>query len=38
MYAIMNTCQELQKVGIDVGELEDAAAQGEAVVKALQDK
>ena len=58
MYAIMNTCQELQKargrpppaalergartaaggarqVGVDVGAVEDAAAEGEAAYKAL---
>ena len=29
--------QELQKVGVDVGAMEDAAAAGEAAVKAVEE-
>lgn len=38
MYAVMNTSQELQKVGIDVGELEDAAREGKEAVARVQAK
>ena len=38
MYAVMNTCQELQRVGVDPGELETAYATNEAAVEALQTK
>ena len=38
MYAIMNTCQELQRVGVDPGELETAYATGAAAVEALEAK
>jgi len=36
MYAVMNTCQELQTVGVDPGALEDACAAGKEAVEALQ--
>jgi len=35
MYAVMNTCQELQQVGVDFGTLEDACALGADAVAAL---
>ena len=35
MYAVMNTCQELQNVGVDPGALEDACASGKEAVEAL---
>jgi hypothetical protein len=38
MYAVMNTCQELQRVGVDPGELESAYAADQAAVDALQAK
>ena len=38
MYAVMNTCQELQRVGVDPGELETAYAANAAAVEALQAK
>ena len=38
MYAVMNTCQELQRVGVDPGELETAYATNEAAVEVLQTK
>jgi hypothetical protein len=38
MYAVMNTCQELQRVGVDPGELESAYAVDQAAVDALQAK
>ena len=38
MYAVMNTCQGLQRVGVDPGELETAYATNEAAVEALQTK
>ena len=35
MYAVMNTCQELQQVGVDPGDLEDACVAGpDAVAEA----
>ncbi len=37
MYAIMNTCQELQRAGIDPGKLESACVEGDAAVSALQE-
>lgn len=37
MYAIMNTCQELQRAGIDPGKLETACGEGDAAVHVLQD-
>lgn len=36
MYAIMNTCQELQRAGIDPGTLETACTAGESAVQMLQ--
>ena len=38
MYAVMNTCQELQRVGIAPGDLEEACVAGAAAVEALQNK
>jgi arginyl-tRNA synthetase len=38
MYAVMNTCQELQRVGVDPGELETAYAANAAAVEAVQTK
>eukprot|EP00227_Mantoniella_beaufortii_P005309 CAMPEP_0197614138 /NCGR_PEP_ID=MMETSP1326-20131121/59372_1 /TAXON_ID=1155430 /ORGANISM="Genus nov. species nov., Strain RCC2288" /LENGTH=718 /DNA_ID=CAMNT_0043183007 /DNA_START=37 /DNA_END=2193 /DNA_ORIENTATION=- len=35
MYAVMNTCQELQNVGVDPGKLEDACKVGKEAVDAL---
>ena len=35
MYAVMNTCQELQQVGVNVGDVEDACAKGKEAVDAL---
>ena len=36
MYAIMNTCQELQRCGVDPGKLESACCGGDEAVAALQ--
>ncbi len=38
MYAVMNTCQELQRVGVDPGALEEACVAGTAAVETLQKK
>jgi hypothetical protein len=38
MYAVMNTCQELQRVGIDPGQLETACIAGAAAIEVLQKK
>jgi len=38
MYAVMNTCQELQRVGVDPGALETAYAADATAVEALQTK
>ena len=38
MYAVMNTCQELQRVGIDPGELENACVAGADATAQLQAK
>jgi len=35
MYAVMNTCQELQNVGVEPGALEDACVSGKEAVDAL---
>jgi arginyl-tRNA synthetase len=35
MYAVMNTCVELQQVGVDPGALEDACKSGKAAVDEL---
>ena len=36
MYAIMNTCSELQKVGVDVGRLADAAHESKGAVEEIE--
>ena len=35
MYAVMNTCQELQQVGVNPGDLEDACVAGKEAVEKL---
>ena len=38
MYAVMNTCQELQQVGVDIGSVEDACAKSKEAADALMQE
>lgn len=37
MYAVMNTCSELQKVGVDIGRIADAAHESQGAVDEVQE-